>query len=100
MKSVNLHYSKLLVSVSEDETVKIWDASNWKCLQTLEGHSDVISSYSLSRNFIEQSYDRIPSSEDPNIDYMINMVCMPRSIKEENRCKLRTESGAHYIKGQ
>jgi WD40 repeat protein len=36
------HDSTLLASASDDETVKIWDATSGECLQTLEGHSDTV----------------------------------------------------------
>lgn len=35
------HDSALLASGSDDETVKIWDSSSGKCLQTLENHNKV-----------------------------------------------------------
>jgi WD40 repeat protein len=36
-----------LASASDDSTVRIWDASNGACLQTLEGRSGYISSADL-----------------------------------------------------
>src|SRR5438067_705131 len=38
------HDSARLASASNDNTIKIWDASSGACLQTLEGHSDWVSS--------------------------------------------------------
>jgi WD40 repeat protein len=35
------HDSARLASVSDDKTVKIWDASSGACLQTLEGHGSI-----------------------------------------------------------
>ncbi|KAI9769750.1 MAG: hypothetical protein M1839_003596 [Geoglossum umbratile] len=42
--------SAQLASVSNDHTVKIWDASSGKCLQTLEGHSSWVWSVAFSPN--------------------------------------------------
>ncbi|KAI9778246.1 MAG: hypothetical protein M1839_008270 [Geoglossum umbratile] len=44
------HNSAWLASASEDQTVKIWDASSGECLQTLEGHSDLVWSVAFSHN--------------------------------------------------
>ena len=40
--------SKLLALVSDDETVKLWDTSLGAELQTLEGHSNSVTSVTLS----------------------------------------------------
>ena len=37
-----------VVSGSEDETVRIWDAVTGECEQTLEGHSSAVTSASFS----------------------------------------------------
>ena len=37
-----------LISGSADKTVKIWDLSTGKLLQTLAGHSDAVNSVALS----------------------------------------------------
>ncbi|KAF3049143.1 hypothetical protein E8E11_004726 [Didymella keratinophila] len=44
------HNSSKLASVSEDKTVKVWDASSGTCLQTLEGHSGRVSSVAFSHD--------------------------------------------------
>ncbi|MCJ1449092.1 MAG: hypothetical protein MMC23_009611 [Stictis urceolatum] len=44
------HDSTRLASASEDNTVKIWDASSGACLQTLEGHSDAVDSVVFSHD--------------------------------------------------
>ena len=40
--------SARLASASYDNTVKIWDASSGECLQTLEGHSNRVTSVAFS----------------------------------------------------
>ena len=50
-----------LASASNDETVKIWDASSGACLQTLKGHSSDVSSVAFSHDstrLASASYDR------------------------------------------
>ncbi|KAF2462479.1 uncharacterized protein BDR25DRAFT_202744, partial [Lindgomyces ingoldianus] len=37
-----------LASGSDDNTVKIWDASSGACLSTLKGHSNVVISVAFS----------------------------------------------------
>jgi len=44
------HNSAWLASVSADSMVKIWNASNGTCLQTLEGHSQEVYSVAFSHN--------------------------------------------------
>jgi WD40 repeat protein len=44
------HDSTRLASASDDNTVKIWDASSGACLQTLEGHSGRVSSVAFSHD--------------------------------------------------
>ena len=34
--------SKLAISTSQDNTLKIWSLANGRLLRTLEGHSDVV----------------------------------------------------------
>lgn len=40
----------MVASASWDETVRVWDASNWQCLQTLEGHSFSVDSVTFSHD--------------------------------------------------
>jgi len=42
------HDSARLASASDDETVKIWDASSGECLKTLEGHRGPVYSVAFS----------------------------------------------------
>src|SRR2546421_6944222 len=44
------HDGTRVVSGSDDETVKIWDASSGACLKTLEAHSTCISSIAFSHD--------------------------------------------------
>ncbi|KAL5375986.1 hypothetical protein DPSP01_010850, partial [Paraphaeosphaeria sporulosa] len=44
------HDSARLASASDDNTVKIWDASSGACLQTLEGHSNWVRSVAFSHD--------------------------------------------------
>jgi WD40 repeat protein len=46
------HNSTWLASASFDNTVKIWDINSGKYLQTLEGHSDLVSSVTFSHDSI------------------------------------------------
>ncbi|KAF2626715.1 beta transducin-like protein HET-E4s [Macroventuria anomochaeta] len=49
-----------LASASYDNIVKVWDASSGACLQTLEGHSDAVSSVAFSHDstkLASASYD-------------------------------------------
>jgi hypothetical protein len=43
-------YRGRVASGSADQTVKIWDASSGDCLQTLEGHSDLVWSVAFSQD--------------------------------------------------
>ena len=40
----------MLASGSSDNSIKIWDLINWRCIYTLEGHENTISSLVLLRN--------------------------------------------------
>ncbi|KAJ5743781.1 hypothetical protein N7533_008651 [Penicillium manginii] len=44
------HDSKLLSSASENNTIKLWETSSGRCLQTLEGHSKRVNSVAFSHN--------------------------------------------------
>jgi WD40 repeat protein len=51
---------KQVVSRSGDKTVRLWDAATGRALQTLEGHSNVVSSVAFSPNgkqVVSSSYD-------------------------------------------
>jgi WD40 repeat protein len=39
-----------MISGSSDRTIKIWDVSTGKCLETLQGHSHWVSSLALSQD--------------------------------------------------
>jgi WD40 repeat protein len=55
------HDAARLASASNDDTVKIWDASSGACLQTLEGHSNTVKSVAFSHDSAQlasASYDR------------------------------------------
>jgi WD40 repeat protein len=54
------HDSTWLASASNDNTVKLWDASSGQCLQTLEGHSGAVMSVAFSHDstrLASASYD-------------------------------------------
>jgi WD40 repeat protein len=44
------HDSTWLASASDDNTVKLWDASSGECLQTIEGHSSYVRSVVFSHD--------------------------------------------------
>src|SRR5882762_3015078 len=51
----------LVVSGSNDLTIKIWSASTGECIQTLSGHSELVRALSLdpvSGRLVSGSYDR------------------------------------------
>ena len=51
-----------VISGSEDNTVKIWDATTGACLNTLEGHNDYVSSVCISRDgsrIVSGSYNTV-----------------------------------------
>jgi WD40 repeat protein len=42
--------NQLVVSGSGDKTLRLWDVASGKCVKTLEGHSDYVSSVSFSKD--------------------------------------------------
>ena len=67
-----------VASGSDDETVKLWDVTSGECLQTLEGHSDDVTSVSFSpdgRKVASWSWDKTvhrSSSDALKFDRTIN----------------------------
>ena len=55
--------SRLLVSASDDKTLKIWELSTGKCLKTLKGHSN----YAFCCNFNPQSNLVVSGSFDESV---------------------------------
>ena len=55
--------SRLLVSASDDKTLKIWELSSGKCLKTLKGHSN----YAFCCNFNPQSNLVVSGSFDESV---------------------------------
>ena len=45
-----MHDSKLLASASHDGIVKVWDAATGSLQQTIEGHSDSVTSVAFSHD--------------------------------------------------
>ena len=41
-------YGKYILSGSGDKTIKIWEISSGKCIKTLEGHNETVTSVSYS----------------------------------------------------
>lgn len=44
------HDSALVVSASDDKTVRIWRTNSGECLQTLKGHNDIVKSVAFSHD--------------------------------------------------
>ena len=42
----------IIISGSDDETIKIWDINSGKCIKTLEGHTDWVKSVAIKDNLI------------------------------------------------
>lgn len=44
------HDSKLILSGSEDETIKLWDSATSECLHTFQGHKDIVATVAFSHD--------------------------------------------------
>ncbi|MBE0688981.1 MAG: hypothetical protein IH587_02520 [Anaerolineae bacterium] len=55
--------SRLLISVSYDDTARVWDLSNWEELLRLEGHTDDV----MSGAFVPDGSGMLTASRDGSV---------------------------------
>jgi WD40 repeat protein len=92
-----------LASGSDDHTVRLWDASTGKCLQTLEGHGGSVNSVSFSpdgRQLASGSRDYTMRLWDASTEKClqtleghggsVNSVASPGSVYRRSRATLTT----------